>query len=237
MDMPIIGEEMMEDSKSQDSIDKDIQDAQLDKAKIPEQDQNTVLFEGEGSDHEKKKSESEPVPRHHKEKHVKITKSQKETYERLAQERDLYLDSLRRLQADFENFKKRMIRERELFKQTLTEDLIMEMLPILDNFGHAINAASQSQDYQNLYSGIEMIYKQMLSLLESKEVVAIDTLGKNFDPQYHEAISCEYSDTPGDQIIDEMVKGYLLKGKLLRASKVRVSKGRPDDNPDPELAS
>ena len=167
---------------------------------------------------------------HHKEKLIKISKSKHDSLEKHAHEREVYVDHLKRLQADFENYKKRVIREREQLRHLLTEDLILEILPILDNFSHALSISKKSHSFDTLFQGVEMIYKQMLSFLSSRNVVAIEAEGKPFDPRYHEAMVHEYSDATEDQIIEEIIKGYLINGKLLRASKVKVSKGKSPES-------
>ena len=151
----------------------------------------------------------------------------------LTQKLTEYDNILKRKQAEFENYRKRTIKERDEFQVTANSKLIENLLPILDNFEKAIESANTDQsDVSVLHDGILLIEKQMKKLLENYQVEAIDSVGKEFDPNYHEAIQIDESNTDHehDTVITEWQKGYLLGSKVLRHSKVVVAKGRGEQN-------
>ena len=130
-------------------------------------------------------------------------------------------NQLRRLQAEFENYKKRVDKERESYKDYITADLIKKFLPILDSFELALEDNKTSEESKE---GIKLIYAQLHSLLESLNVKEIKTLGQKFNPQFHEALLVEESDLPDGTIIEELQKGYTFNNNLLRTAKVKISK-------------
>jgi molecular chaperone GrpE len=141
---------------------------------------------------------------------------------RLADER---LESLKRLQADFDNYRKRIIKEKNELFQYATEDLIYELLPIVDNFERAIYGAGKGASKENLLQGVEMIYKELCSALKKKGLEKINVIGKAFDPTQHEAIDhVETTEHPENTVIEEMIVGYKIKDKIIRPAKVKVSK-------------
>lgn len=141
-------------------------------------------------------------------------------------ERDRMQDRLLRLQADFENYRKRIIREKALLYQSANEDLITELLPVLDHFDLALGAVNDHAAHDAVVEGVILVREQLLSALEKFGLKVIATEGQQFDPNLHEAISHMPSETVLDHgIVHETRKGYLLSDKLLRASQVVVSSG------------
>ena len=141
--------------------------------------------------------------------------------------RDQYLRS----RADFDNFRKRVEREKvEYFRYALA-DTLKELLPALDNFERALGAgAGAGEDFRK---GVEMIYKQLSDTLGRAGLQAIDPAGEPFDPKFHEAIARhETTDVAPHTVVDVLQKGYLLHDRLLRPAMVRVSvaPGEPDDS-------
>ncbi|MDA8233721.1 MAG: nucleotide exchange factor GrpE [Clostridia bacterium] len=137
-------------------------------------------------------------------------------------EADDYLNRLQRLQADFENFRKRNQKEREEMIRFASEGLICDLLPVLDNFERAL---SVNGDEQGLYSGVEMIFRQLNEVLHKEGLQPICAVGEKFDPNQHQAVMMvESSDHEDNQIIDEFQKGYTLKDKVIRPAMVRVAK-------------
>lgn len=130
--------------------------------------------------------------------------------------KDLYLRTL----ADFDNFKKQMAKQTELFAQFANENIIKELLPVLDNFGHAQEAA---KDNKEILEGLSLIKKQLEAVLKKHGAEEIEALGKQFDPNFHEAMLREESDEQENTVITEMRKGYTLKGRVIRPSMVVVS--------------
>jgi len=142
----------------------------------------------------------------------------------LKQERDSLYDRLLRKQAEFENFRKRMERERAEFVQSASADLMKELLNALDSFDLAIiNSAADEQTTQ----GFKLIYKQLLDTMGRFGLKAIEAKGQKFDPNYHQAVTTTPTDKVAENtILDELRKGYLLNGRLLRPAMVNVaSKG------------
>jgi len=136
-----------------------------------------------------------------------------------------YLSRLQRLQADFENFKRRTkIQNKDLAKYASTE-LIRELLDISDNLERAAEAL-RAEKVQGVYEGIELINRQLCDILRRNGVTRIESVGELFDPRVHEAI-ISVSDTtlPDSVIADEIQKGYKLYDKVIRPSKVKVNKG------------
>lgn len=141
---------------------------------------------------------------------------------RLADER---LESLKRLQAEFDNYRKRVTKEKSELFQYATEDLIYELLPIVDNFERAIYGAGKSGSKENFLQGVEMIYKELCSTLKKRGLEKISAVGKAFDPTQHEAIDhVETAEHPEDVVIEEVAIGYRIKDKIVRPARVKVSK-------------
>ena len=134
-----------------------------------------------------------------------------------------YLQMAQRLQADFNNFRKRTQRENEEFKAFATAGLISELLTIEDDLDRALDSAKEENDF---VIGVRGIRQNLMKILESKGLTEIPTDGK-FDPNCHEALCVEESDTDGD-IAEVFQKGYRLGNKVLRYSKVKVTRKRSE---------
>ena len=147
--------------------------------------------------------------------------------QRLVEERDMLQDRLLRRQAEFENYKKRVERERSEHIQSATAELIRELLGVLDSFDLAIrNAASQGSAGEDMLRGLDLVYKQLLDTLGRFGLKVIEAKGQPFDPNFHQAISTVPSDdVPENTVVEEFRRGYTLNGKLLRAAMVAVSAG------------
>ena len=144
----------------------------------------------------------------------------REEFDQLKAERDQLLDRLARLQAEFENARKRGERERISDREYATASVIEQFLPVLDNFELALKSDSSPQQ---LRSGVELIVKQMEDVLRQMQVQAIPALGEAFDPRSHEALgSVERPDLPDQHVAEEIRRGYRLRDRLLRPSLVRV---------------
>lgn len=142
-------------------------------------------------------------------------------YERLKAERDSLLDRLARLQAEFENARKRETRERAEFRDFAVAGAIEMFLPVLDNFQLALKSTGSAEQ---LRTGVELIVKQMEEALRTLHVQPVEAVGAVFDPRVHEAIEMvEKPDVPDHQVIDEVRRGYRIKDRLLRPAMVRVA--------------
>ncbi len=131
------------------------------------------------------------------------------------------------LAAEMENLKKRHERERNSFVKYGNDKILKELIGVIDNFDRSIGALKNDEDekVRNIVVGIEMVQNQFLDVLAANGLETIETEGKKFDPNFHEAMTKqEVKDKEEDEIISEFQKGYLLNGRLLRASKVIVAK-------------
>ena len=135
-------------------------------------------------------------------------------------------DKLLRIQADFENTRKRLEREKQDFIKFANESLILELLNILDDLERVVNLAeSKSQDLPAFLKGVEMILAHLYEMLKEHGVKSVDAQGKLFDPNFHEALmQAENSDLPEHTVVEELQKGYLLNDRVIRTAKVKVSK-------------
>lgn len=125
-----------------------------------------------------------------------------------------------RLQADFENFRRRTRQEKEELAAVVTQSLLKDMLPLLDNFERALAADKSAETF---HQGVEMIYKQMVEALKKNGLEYIETAGQKFDPNFHEAVMrVQNPEKEDDDIALEMQKGYMAKGRVIRPSMVQV---------------
>ena len=137
-------------------------------------------------------------------------------------------DRLLRLQAEFENYKKRAARERGEFVRFANEGLLLELLPVGDSLEHAAATTTMSGvDAQGVAEGLDVIRRLFQATLEKVAVKAIEALGHEFDPNFHQAvIQVESTDGLDNIVVEEVRKGYLLEGRLLRPAMVKVSKAK-----------
>jgi len=136
-------------------------------------------------------------------------------------------DKYIRLQAEFDNYKKRSFKEKADFVKFANEGLIIELLSILDNFERGIKSAEQKKNYDLLHQGVDMISKQLHSLLETKGLSRVKSVGQKFDPHHHEAVEVVEGDDEG-AVTEELQPGYLLSGRILRPARVKVVKKTDD---------
>ncbi len=136
----------------------------------------------------------------------------------LAEKENRYL----RLQADFENFRRRTRQEKEELAAVVTQNLLKDLLPFLDNFERAL--AAEATDADSLKAGVEMMYKQLVEALKKEGLEYIETKDKPFDPNFHQAVMrVENSDKEDGAIVAELQKGYMVKGRVIRPSMVQVA--------------
>ena len=130
-------------------------------------------------------------------------------------------ERMKRLQADFENFRRRTRQEKEELSNMVVQDFIKELLPMLDNFDRAM--AAEATDAAKFQQGVEMIYNQLTDILKNKGMELIDTKDAKFDPNFHQAVMrVENPDLEDEAIAMELQKGYMVKGKVIRPSMVQV---------------
>ncbi|MCK8815917.1 nucleotide exchange factor GrpE [Natroniella sulfidigena] len=140
------------------------------------------------------------------------------------EEKEKYLQRVKRLKADFSNYKKRMTKEKEKIVSNANQELLLDLLPVIDNFERALASSKNSDDSSDVLQGVEMIYKQLFKVLTTNGVEEIEAVGEEFDPNYHEAVGKVESEEYDSGIVaEEMQKGYLFNGVLLRPAMVRVA--------------
>lgn len=158
----------------------------------------------------------------------KETRKEFEDIEKLREKASLadnYYDQLLRLKAEFDNYRKRINKERKEYLEAAKEEIIYELLTVIDNFERAMKAAEENRSFEKIFEGIKLIHKQLKDFLSAHGVSVIEAEGKKFNPEYHEAIEHEEVDTDGEDIVTkEVLKGYTFKDKVLRPAMVKVSK-------------
>ena len=138
-------------------------------------------------------------------------------------ERDEYLDTLRRVQADFENYRKRVIREQTALVERATEGLVERLLPVLDSFELALRNLDADDVDDRVRKGVELVFAELLGVLEKTGLSRIEAEGKPFDPNEHEAVLQEGGE--GEPVVTEVMRtGYRFKGRLLRPAMVKVTR-------------
>ncbi len=143
--------------------------------------------------------------------------------DQLKAERDALLDRLARLQAEFDNARKRAVREQQEFREFAAAEVIKGLLPALDSFERALKtSAGDSSEFR---SGIELIYRQFQDALQKAGVQPVISVGQPFDPRVHEAIEMvDTTDVPDHHVLNELQRGYKFKDRLLRPAMVRVAR-------------
>jgi molecular chaperone GrpE len=140
-------------------------------------------------------------------------------------EAESHLDDLRRLQADFDNYRKRTLREQTARAASASQALVAKLLPVLDNFELAVSAAEQSRDFDRMLKGVEMVFGELREVLQGEGLVKIEAEGKPFDPERHEAVvAVEQEGAEPGTVVDVVRTGYELRGKVLRPAMVKVAK-------------
>ena len=167
--------------------------------------------------------EEAETPKSNKTKQASESAAAESELEKLKAERDTLIDRLARLQAEFENARKRAAKEQHDFREYAQADAIKALLPILDSFEHALKAPSS--DVSEFRSGAELIYKQLQDALTKLGVRSVPAQGEPFDPHVHQAIEMvETRDVPDHHVVEELQRGYKFKDRLLRPSMVKVAK-------------
>jgi len=153
-----------------------------------------------------------------------------ELLERLAAveaERDEFLDDLKRLAAEFDNFRKRTVRDQESLVARAHERLVKELLPVLDDLERALQAAAEHEEAK-LEEGVRLVHRELVEALGKEGLVEIETNGR-FDPHVHEALLSQPSEADEGSVIDVLQKGYRLGDRVLRPARVVVSAGGDED--------
>nr|WP_246565408.1 nucleotide exchange factor GrpE [Paenibacillus faecis] len=144
--------------------------------------------------------------------------------EKLRAEAEEHKQRLLRTQADFDNFRRRTLKEKEELGKYASAKLITELLPVIDNFERALSTTADNADLSSYAKGVEMIFRQLEGILKTEGLTAMEPVGTPFNPEFHQAIMQVESDEYEEGTVVEVVqKGYLLKDKVLRPAMVKVS--------------
>jgi molecular chaperone GrpE len=144
----------------------------------------------------------------------------------LQRQRDDYYERLLRKTAEFDNYRKRLERERQNTSEAMAAELVRDLLPLVDDLERALKADTGSEGAEAYRRGVELIHRQLLETLKKRGVRPLEVLGEDFDPHFHQAVSYEHA--PGKregEIIDEFGRGYMLGNRLIRPAMVKVAKG------------
>jgi molecular chaperone GrpE len=142
----------------------------------------------------------------------------------LEKEKDETYQRMLRLQAEYDNFKKRSAKEKEASLKYKSQDLVNELLPVVDNFERALQV-EQTDETKGIIDGITMVYNQLKDALKSAGVEEIETADKEFDPNLHHAVmQTDDEDADSNMIVEELQKGYMLKDRVIRPAMVKVNK-------------
>lgn len=175
------------------------------KEEIEESEEDVEVLDAEAeSDEETNKSDSE--------------------VEKLKQEKDEVYNHLLRLQAEYDNFKRRTQKEKEAERKYKAQDIVTAILPVLDNFERALQV-EKTEATAGIVDGITMVYRQLQDALKNNGVETIETEGQEFDPNLHHAVmQVEDEEIESNHIVEELQKGYLLKDRVIRPAMVKVNK-------------
>lgn len=142
--------------------------------------------------------------------------------EKLRAERDSLVDRLARMQAEFDNARKRAAKEQQDFRDYALVDTVKTIIPVLDSFDRALQASAEKSEFR---SGVELIHKQLVDALGKLGVKPVSAKGEQFDPRYHEAIEMvDTEDADDHTVLEELQPGYRLKDRLVRPAMVRVAR-------------
>ena len=173
-----------------------------------EEEKNENLDKNEKIENEKKENET-------------VNTEKENEFDKTKQELEETTDRLKRIMAEFENYKKRSSKERESLYNSLLADIISSFLPIIDNLEKAVDAKTEDEGYKQ---GIELVLKQFMDTFTSLGIETIKTVGETFDPEMHEAVSSIQDETKGEkEVVQEFRKGYKIGTKIIRHAMVVVA--------------
>lgn len=179
-------------------------------------------FEGEGAEERASAEPGAPAPEASGERDAlgQLREALEAKTREAAEHYDRYLRAL----ADFENYKRRAQRERDEWTRLAHERLVLELLPVLDNFDRALQAEPRPDQLRGFVAGVELIHRELLKVLERIGVTSFSAVGEPFDPQRHEAVMrVETTEVPNQTVVEETERGYLLNDRVLRPARVKVA--------------
>jgi molecular chaperone GrpE len=153
----------------------------------------------------------------------------RQSFEDKKKQADEYYSQLLRLKADFENFRKRSDKEKQTHLQWGKEEMLLKQIGQLDLLDQARKSANASDNIESIRTGLEMIYGEFAKLIASEGVKEIESMGKKFDPELHEAVEKLECDREDDTILEVVQKGYIYNTRVVRPAKVKVAKHKPTE--------
>jgi len=188
------------------------------------EEEDKVTAEDEQKNNEQEEFEVIDADNEALEKEDNNTEPLQKNLEELEKEKDETYQRMLRLQAEYDNYKKRSAKEKEASLKYKSQDLVNELLPVVDNFERALEVES-TDETKGIIEGITMVYNQLKDALRSAGVEEIETKDKEFDPNLHHAVmQTEEEDKDSNIIVEELQKGYLLKDRVIRPAMVKVNK-------------
>jgi len=152
-------------------------------------------------------------------------KSHKKELEAVQQENQALKEQMLRLAAEFDNFKKRVDRERMNIVESANLDLVRSLLPVIDDLERSLEVSEKKVDYQTFVSGVDLVLRNFLKILRDQGLRVMETIGRPFDPEKHDALlQIEREGKEHNVVVDEHLKGYEFKDRVVRHAKVIVSK-------------
>lgn len=158
-------------------------------------------------------------------RHVEKATGFKESLQQIQEEAGEYRDQLLRLQAEFDNYRKRIIKEKEAAEKYALENFFKTLIPVYDNFLHALNAIENAQNLESIKEGVQFIFGSFTDLLVKHGFEKIEAVGKKFDPNYHEAVL--YEEVEGAEpmeVVEELQAGYIYRNRVIKPTLVKVAK-------------
>jgi molecular chaperone GrpE len=206
----------------------------IDDKKKTETEQAAGAYEKDVSAHGKKSGRHAGDKKQKKEKDVRLSEKEFNELKEKAALADEYYDRLLRLQADFENFRKRKEKERLEMIKYATEELVCELVPVLSNFERALAAAQNLTHAKGFAEGVELILKQLKKVLQERGIEEICPLDAPFDPYKHEAVDRIVTDEhPEGHVLEVFQKGYALNDRVLQPAAVKVAAAPETDDQEP----
>ena len=171
-----------------------------------------------------KKKKTDPQETEHREEETMEAGAETPAPDAGAQELEACRQQLVRMQADFDNYRKRMMKEQTRVYQDAVEGFVLNLLPVLDDLERAIHAAKKQSADKNLLTGVEMIHRRLRDVLDKEGITPIECVGKPFDPECHQAVQriC-VPDQPENTVVEEAQRGYQRQDRVIRPSMVVVS--------------
>jgi molecular chaperone GrpE len=144
----------------------------------------------------------------------------------IQRQRDDYYDRLLRKTAEFDNYRKRIERDRQSMAESAAADLVRDLLPLVDDLERALKADANVEAAEAYRRGVELIHRRLLEILRKRGVKPIEAVGADFDPHFHEAVAHEAAEGRREgEVIEEFARGYMLGDRLIRPAMVKVAKG------------